>query len=213
MLALQSVFPNALRDRLSHHQSEIWNKEVFFSTNSYTSLVAPSGTGKTTLIHFLYSLRNDYSGIITYNNQNILEFDSEALSKIRSNEIAIVFQDLRLFPQLTIRENISLKKALGKQSINRNIDIMAESLNISHILDKPAHICSYGEQQRAAIIRALAQPFTYLLLDEPFSHLDLENTQKAIDLIHSTCTENKAGLVIADLDQNYYFPYHQQYFL
>ncbi|MBR2649521.1 MAG: ATP-binding cassette domain-containing protein [Sediminibacterium sp.] len=213
MFSLKSVFPNALRDRLFHRQSDVWNKDVDFSTNSYTSLVAPSGTGKTTLIHFLYNLRNDYSGIITYNNQNILDYDSEALSKIRSNEIAIVFQDLRLFPQLTIRENISLKKALGKQSVNLSIDVMAECLNISHILDKPAHICSYGEQQRAAIIRALAQPFTYLLLDEPFSHLDLENTQKAIDLIHSTCTENKAGLIIADLDQNYYFPYHQQYFL
>jgi ABC-type lipoprotein export system ATPase subunit len=213
MLALQSVFPNALRDRLSHHQSEIWNKEVFFSTNSYTSLVAPSGTGKTTLIHFLYGLRNDYVGTITFNDKNIAQYDAEALSTIRSGELAIVFQDLRLFPQLTIRENINLKIALCKQPVRANIDAMADRLAITHILDKPAHICSYGEQQRAAIIRALVQPFSYLLLDEPFSHLDQENTRKAIDLIHQICTENKAGLIIADLDHNHYFPYNQQYSL
>ncbi|MEL4382976.1 ATP-binding cassette domain-containing protein, partial [Shewanella algae] len=88
-----------------------------------------------------------------------------------------------LFPQLTIRENINLKIALCKQPVRANIDAMADRLAITHILDKPAHICSYGEQQRAAIIRALVQPFSYLLLDEPFSHLDQENTRKAIDLI------------------------------
>lgn len=213
MLALQSVFPHALQDRLSHHQSEIWNKEVFFPTNSFVGLIAPSGTGKTTLIHFLYGLRNDYNGTITLNEKNIAQYDAEALSNIRRSEIAIVFQDLRLFPQLTIRENIHLKMALSNQSANADINAMADSLGITHILDKPAHICSYGEQQRAAIIRALAQPFTYLLLDEPFSHLDQDNTQKAIHLIQQTCVANKAGLIIADLDQNHYFPYNQCYSL
>ena len=213
MLALKSVFPKALQDRLSYHHSEIWNKEIFFSTNSFVGLVAPSGTGKTTLIHFLYGLRDDYTGTITLNEKNIAHYDTEALSKIRSHNIAIVFQDLRLFPQLTIRENISLKIALSKHPTNANINIMADSLGISHILDKPAHICSYGEQQRAAIIRALVQPFTYLLLDEPFSHLDHDNTQKAIHLIQQTCVENKAGLIIADLDYNRYFPYNHCYSL
>ncbi|MFX5964707.1 ATP-binding cassette domain-containing protein, partial [Acinetobacter baumannii] len=90
---------------------------------------------------------------ITFNDKNIAQYDAEALSTIRSCELAIVFQDLRLFPQLTIRENINLKIALCKQPVRANIDAMADRLAITHILDKPAHICSYGEQQRAAIIR------------------------------------------------------------
>jgi ABC-type lipoprotein export system ATPase subunit len=212
MFTLHSLFPIPLKERLLHRGSAIWNSTLQFNTESYISVIAPSGTGKTTFIHALYGIRKDYEGIIEYKSKNIKQLTVEELASIRRNEIAIVFQDLRLFPQLTIQENILLKMVLTnplkqQESINK----MAAYLSIEHILDKPAHICSYGEQQRAAIIRALVQPFQYLLLDEPFSHLDKENTQKAIQLITETCNQKKASLLIADLDENSYFNYTQQY--
>jgi putative ABC transport system ATP-binding protein len=87
------------------------------------------------------------------------------------------------------------------------IDSMAEELGISHILDQKAGLCSYGEQQRIAIIRALIQPFEWLFMDEPFSHLDIENTRKAVALIESECIKRKAGFIITDLDDDTHFNY------
>jgi putative ABC transport system ATP-binding protein len=84
---------------------------------------------------------------------------------------------------------------------------MAELLGIVHILKQPARICSYGEQQRIAIIRALMQPFDLLLMDEPFSHLDLVNSKKAADLIAAECRFRNAGFVLTDLDEDDLFPY------
>jgi putative ABC transport system ATP-binding protein len=68
---------------------------------------------------------------------------------------------------------------------------------------------SYGEQQRVAIVRALMQPFEWLLMDEPFSHLDHANTQKAIGLIQEVVKKHNAGMLLADLDENNFFPYTQ----
>jgi putative ABC transport system ATP-binding protein len=86
---------------------------------------------------------------------------------------------------------------------------MAEQLGITKILHQRAGICSYGEQQRIAIIRALMQPFEWLLMDEPFSHLDQENTRKAAALITEECNKRNAGFILTDLDDDHYFTYHQ----
>ena len=62
---------------------------------------------------------------------------------------------------------------------------------------------SYGQRQRIAIIRALCQPFDFLLLDEPFSHLDADNIQKAIDLILEICNAENAGMMLVSLGEDY----------
>ena len=76
---------------------------------------------------------------------------------------------------------------------------MARSLGIHNKLGKLAKTCSYGEQQRIAIIRALLQPFDFLLLDEPFSNLDDNNRIKVMDLIEAEATERKASILLVDL--------------
>jgi putative ABC transport system ATP-binding protein len=87
------------------------------------------------------------------------------------------------------------------------IDTMAERLGVSHILDQRTGLCSYGEQQRIAIIRALIQSFDWLIMDEPFSHLDQENIAKAAALIAEECTKRKAGFMLTDLDDDNHFQY------
>lgn len=82
---------------------------------------------------------------------------------------------------------------------------MAKRLGIESKLTKPCKTCSYGEQQRIAIIRSLQQPFDFLLMDEPFSHLDENNRQIAMELIEEECTARKASIVLADLKQIEYF--------
>jgi putative ABC transport system ATP-binding protein len=88
---------------------------------------------------------------------------------------------------------------------------MAERLGVTHILNQRAGICSYGEQQRIAIIRSLVQPFSWLIMDEPFSHLDNSNALKAAALINEECRKRNAGLVITDLEDDTHFPYTEQY--
>ena len=78
---------------------------------------------------------------------------------------------------------------------------MAKRLSVESKLTQQVKTCSYGEQQRIAIIRSLLQPFDFLLLDEPYSHLDEANRKKAMDLIYEECDKRKAAMIFADLKQ------------
>lgn len=181
------------------NQSAVWKQSLVFSKGEHIQLVAPSGSGKTSFIHFLYAVRKDYSGEIKFDGQNIRSMDAEAIASFRSNSISIVFQDLRLFTHQTARENIEVKQRLQPFNGAASIDEMANRLGIYGKLNQAAGTCSYGEQQRIAIIRALQQPFNFLVLDEPFSHLDEANSHKAMDLIIEEATKRNAGIILADL--------------
>lgn len=207
-ISLKNIVPIPLKAKILATQKDIWNREISFSKNELTKIVAPSGTGKTTLMHFLYNLRNDYEGIIFYDNANIQTINSTDIASYRQNKLSIIFQDLRLFPQLTAKENIELKRTMTEPFYpSEKIDEMAEILGITHILNQQTGKCSYGEQQRICIIRALIQPFELLLMDEPFSHLDNNNITKAAALIEAECKKRNAGFVITDLDEDQHFEY------
>ena len=210
-IALQQLVPVPLKEKFLQRTSDVWNTTVSFQKGEWIKIKAPSGTGKTTLIHTLYKLRNDYEGAVLWNDKNLKEINSDALAQLRQHEISIIFQDLRLFPHLTAWENIELKRVLQQPLYEEDkIDEMAKRLGITHILQQKAEVCSYGEQQRIAIIRALMQPFSWLLMDEPFSHLDIENTSKATALIEEECSKRKAGFILTDLDEDNHFTYTRQ---
>lgn len=210
-ISLKNVIPNPLRDKLTQRPSQIWNTEVCLPQGEWIKIKAPSGSGKTTLVHTLYKLRNDFKGEVWYDDRSLQQLPVEQIALIRQQYISIVFQDLRLLPQLTALENIQLKNILGNVMYNES-DIlkMAERLQITHILQQQANTLSYGEQQRVAIVRALVQPFAWLIMDEPFSHLDINNTKLAAALIAEECTKRKAGFILTDLDDDNHFPYTKQ---
>jgi len=185
--------------------SQLWNQTLSFSTGENVHIVAPSGSGKTSFIHFLYGLRKDYSGKILYDNNDIKSFDAEKFSTWRQKSISIIFQDLRLFTQQTVLQNLEIKRLLSPYHKESRITDMAKRLGIESKLSKLCSTCSYGEQQRIAIIRALQQPFDFLLLDEPFSHLDENNRQKAMELMQEEATERKAAIILTDLKKIDYF--------
>jgi ABC-type lipoprotein export system ATPase subunit len=207
-IQLQQVVPVPLKDRFAQRQSDIWNACVSFTEGEWIKIKAPSGTGKTTFIHILYKLRSDYEGTVRWGNENLQQIPPTPLAQLRQQEVSIIFQDLRLFAHLTARENIELKRVLQQPFYDSDkIDEMAELLNVRHVLNQRAGLCSYGEQQRIAIIRALVQPFSWLLMDEPFSHLDKANTAKAASLIAAECAKRKAGFILTDLDEDDHFNY------
>ena len=210
-ISLKNVIPNPLRDKLTQRPSQIWNTEVRLPQGEWIKIKAPSGSGKTTLVHSLYKLRSDFKGDVWYDDRSLQQLPVEQVALIRQQYISIVFQDLRLLSQLTALENIQLKNILGNVMYNES-DIlkMAERLQITHILQQQANTLSYGEQQRVAIVRALVQPFAWLIMDEPFSHLDINNTKLAAALIAEECTKRKAGFILTDLDDDNHFPYTKQ---
>jgi ABC-type lipoprotein export system ATPase subunit len=208
VIHIQSVIPIPLKEKIVQRQSDMWNTDSQFSQRDFIKIKAPSGTGKTTLIHYLYALRDDYTGKISYDNVDVRKISIEEMSLIRQQKLSVIFQDLRLFQNLTALENIELKRTMNKPIYTiEKVKEMAASLGVTHILNQPARICSYGEQQRIAIIRSLMQPFEWLLMDEPFSHLDQANSAKAAQLIATECQERNAGFILTDLDDDTNFNY------
>ena len=208
-ITLKNIIPVPLKENLEKRPSEVWHNEISFSPTKKVKIKAPSGTGKTTLVHFLYGLRSDYTGQLSWDGKPLQRLDSDKVAGYRQKQISIVFQDLRLFAHLTARENIELNRVLQEPYYPTGvIEEMATELQVDHILHQEAGICSYGEQQRIAIIRALVQPFSLLVMDEPFSHLDQENTKKAAALIERECEKRSAGFVLTDLDEDSFFNYN-----
>jgi len=213
-LALHYLIPNCLEDKISRGHSAIWNQAASFESPEYIKIEAPSGTGKTTLTHLLYKVRTDCKGSIQYNNLDLLNCSEDSLADLRKDKLSIVFQDLRLFPNLSARENIEIKRLLTPDfSPSTLIDEMAKKLGVYSILDQKVRFCSYGEQQRIAIIRALIQPFEWLIMDEPFSHLDQQNILQAANLIKEACSSRNAGFIIMGLNKDHYFDYHKELIL
>jgi ABC-type lipoprotein export system ATPase subunit len=206
MLQLQNLLPLYFEES-KKQTSEIWGKDLRFEKGEMIKIVAPSGSGKTSLTHFVYGTRNDYSGTITFNGNDTKQFSFENFANWRKDHFSIVFQDLRLFPEQTVFQNIDIKRQLNPFHPPEKIKEMAERLGIGKKLNSKAKTCSYGEQQRVAIIRALMQPFDFLILDEPFSHLDNVNRLTGMELMMEEAHARNASIILADLERVDFFPY------
>lgn len=215
-IQLDHLVPIPLRDKIKLQGSEVWDRAITLDAGQFVKIKAPSGTGKTTLVHYLYNIRYDYSGQVLLDGKAWAGFSKNEVASLRQQQISIVFQDLRLFDQLTAWENINLKRTMhpGQPYCTEERAMeMADALQVRHVLQQSAKTLSYGERQRIAIIRALTQPFTWLFMDEPFSHLDAANADRAAQLIAVECSRRQAGFVLTDLDADTHFDYHVHYHL
>lgn len=210
-LRLQNVLPLPLT--AGSRASAVWRQTVSFNKAEKIFVRAPSGTGKTTLIHSLYGLRRDYTGSIFWEGAEAQKLNAAAWAVLRSKNVSVIFQDMRLMPQLTAWENLEIKRTLTNTISAAEAESWMAQLGIAGKMQSSAGTLSYGEQQRLSIVRALLQPFSWLLMDEPFSHLDDANKEKAAVLIKEVVNRNGASLLLADLDDNDYFSYTQKLLL
>jgi putative ABC transport system ATP-binding protein len=211
-LELQNLLPLYFEES-KKQTSEIWGKDLRFEKGEMIKIIAPSGSGKSSLTHFVYGTRQEYSGTISYDGENIRQLSVENFASWRKDHMSIVFQDLRLLPEQTVLENIDIKRQLNPYHPVEKIEQMAKRLGIGKKLSSKAKTCSYGEQQRVAIIRALMQPFDFLMLDEPFSHLDNINRQTAMELMMEEAHSRGAAIIFADLERVDFFPYTKLFYL
>lgn len=182
--------------------SEVWEADSLLLEQGQTYVVeAPSGRGKTSLLSVIYGLRTDYQGTVTLDDRDLSTLSMKEWSAIRKSNLSFIFQGLELFDELTALENIRLKNELTAYHSNDRILEMAGVLGIEHFLHRKAGILSFGQQQRVAIIRALCQPFDFLLADECFSHMDRANRLTAYQLIRQECDTRSAGLILTSLNE------------
>jgi putative ABC transport system ATP-binding protein len=189
----------------------IWKNNTTLQSADLTGVMASSGRGKTSLITFLYGVRKDYTGNILFDSVDIREFSLRKWSVIRRTQIACVFQDLRLVMHLTMKENLLLKNNLTSTYTEKEIKERAEMLGVGEKWDQSCNTLSLGQQQRVAILRGILQPFEMIMLDEPFSHLDKENIDRATKLILSECKSRNAGAMIVSLGESFGWNFNQQY--
>ena len=211
-ITLNNVMPVPLAS-IRHGENSIWGNEIALEPGKKIMLNAASGKGKSTFTFTTLGLRKDYTGVISYDGRDIKTFSPDEWTSLRRRAVSVVFQDLQLFPTLTVRENLLLKNNLTSSYSEEELQHQLSELGIADKWNQQCGILSMGQQQRVAIIRALAQPYKWLVLDEPFSHLDEENTQKCMRLIDKRTDELSAGFVLTTLGDNYRFSYDYTLYL
>ena len=205
-IRLEHTFPEVFAKR-SDLQSDVWQQDVTFERGNLYLVEADSGTGKSSLCSFIYGYRQDYQGIITFDGQNIRNFKTRDWTRLRRNNLSLMWQELRLFPELTAMENVMIKNRLTGFKYRKQILEWFDALGISDKVDTKVGIMSYGQQQRVALMRALAQPIDFLFVDEPISHLDDGNARQMADVMMEEATRQGAGVVVTSIgkhvDMNY----------
>lgn len=200
-IILNDVVPEIFAQR-GDLRSDIWHKKVVFEKGLTYLVEAASGQGKSSLCSYLYGQRGDYRGSILFDDDDISRFDTRHWSRIRRNHLSILFQEMRLFPELTAMENVRIKNQITRSQSIATIDRWFEELGIADKRDVPVAKMSYGQQQRVALIRALCQPFDFLMLDEPISHLDEHNGNIMRDMILSEARRIGAGVIATSIGRH-----------
>ncbi len=196
-IEFRSVLPCFFSPRAD---SGLWGREIAVQRGETLLVRGASGRGKTSALLFAAGARFDFQGSVLWDGRDARDLGDGERSAALRGEIALVFQDLKLIAGLTARENIEIKRLVAPFHDAGAMEAMAERLGIGGLLRKAAKRLSRGEQQRLAIVRALVQPFDFILLDEPFSHLDEEAAREASALMEEERARRGAALVLFDVE-------------
>lgn len=201
-ISLNNVIPTIFSDA-GDLNSGIWHNNISFERGNSYLIEAVSGKGKSTFCSFIYGYRNDYSGKIYFDqNRDIKDIKTKQWDHIRQREISLLFQDLSLFPELTALENIVLKNNLTRFKSDKQINIMFDALGIGDKKHEKVSKISWGQQQRVAVIRCLCQPFHFLILDEPISHLDDKNARILAEIITEEAKTQEAVVIATSIGKH-----------
>lgn len=194
------IIPEPLKEVITEHPTQIWNQKLTLTSGEKIVIEAPSGKGKSTFLNIIFGVRTDYDGELLFNQDLASKNEKFNWNELRTSEISMVHQGLELFDGFSALQNVILKNQLTGFKTQSEIDEMFERLDIAKLKNQRCHKLSFGQKQRVAIIRALCQPFNWLLLDEPFSHLDINTAQTALDLIMSEADSQNAGVILTSLN-------------
>ena len=208
-ITFQSVVPQVFESQKEALHSEVWNHELTFEKGKLYLIEAASGRGKSTFCSYVLGYRHDYSGQVLFNDVPTSTFKVRDWVEARRLHISHLFQELRLFPELTAFENIVIKNKLTNFKSQEQIAMWFEQLGIADKMQERIGRMSFGQQQRVALIRALVQPFDFLLVDEPISHLDDKNAAVMAEMMMKEAREQGAGVLVTSIGKHMDLPYER----
>lgn len=211
-ITIQQALPQVFAGR-DYVDSDIWHKQVEFERGDFYLVEAASGTGKSSLCSYVYGYRDDYQGIICFDDNNIRNLSVKQWVDIRKSSLSMLFQDLRLFTELTAFENVQLKNNLTGFKKKKEIKYWFEELGIADKMNVQVGKMSFGQQQRVALIRALCQPFDFLFLDEPVSHLDEVNARNMARVLTEEASRQGAGVIVTSIGKHLELDYTKKLML
>lgn len=209
-ITLDNALPEIFHGR-DMSASEVWQRPLTLERGGIYLIEAASGTGKTSLCSYLIGYRDDYEGRILFDNTDIRSLSVGQWVQARRTGLSHLFQELRLFPELTAWENIQIKNSLTHWRTARQVDEWFDAFGIAEKRNELVGRMSFGQQQRVAMIRALVQPFSFLLADEPISHLDDANSRAMAQVLLAEIRSQGAGLVVTSVGKHMDLPYSKTF--
>lgn len=200
-ISFHYVIPQVFASR-EEQNSEIWQQEVRFDKGRLYLVEAESGKGKSTFCSYILGYRNDYSGKILFDDTDTRQLRVSQWVDVRMRHVSTLFQELRLFPELTAYENVEIKNKLTGFKSREQIVEWFDMLGIADKLNAKVGRLSFGQQQRVALMRALVQPFDFLLADEPISHLDDNNGRIMGDIMMKEAHQQGAAVIITSIGKH-----------
>jgi putative ABC transport system ATP-binding protein len=169
-------------------------------TGEFLSIMGPSGSGKSTLLNLVAGLDTPTAGKVFVDGQDIAALSDDARSDLRMRRIGVIFQSFNLFPTFTIEENAMWPLEFLGFSLRAARARAREALGLVELASatyerRPAEL-SGGEQQRAAIARALVAGPTILLADEPTGNLDSRTGDVVLDLLRRLNRERNVTVIM-----------------
>ena len=195
------VIPQVFASR-EEQNSDVWQQDIIFEKEKVYLIEAESGKGKSTFCSYLIGYRHDYSGQVLFDDVDARSLKVADWTNIRQQHISMLFQELRLFPELTAMENVLIKNNLTGYKSREEIINWFEMLGIPDKKDVKIGRMSFGQQQRVALIRSLVQPFDFLVADEPVSHLDDQNARIMGDILMQEVRRQGAGLIVTSIGKH-----------
>ena len=189
--------------------SEVWKQNIGFNKGKTYLVEADSGQGKSTFCSYVMGYRHDYEGKILFDQQDIIQYRVKEWTDVRRLHISCLFQDLRLFPELTAMENVEIKNQLTQHKSKEEIVSWFERMGIADKMNTQIGLMSFGQQQRVAMIRALVQPFDFILADEPISHLDDQNAEMMGVIMMEEAQAQHAGVIVTSIGKHMDLNYDQ----
>lgn len=183
-------------------ESEVWKQNIAFHKGHLYLVEADSGKGKSTFCSYILGYRRDYTGQLLFDGQDAMQLHVKDWVNIRQNHVSHLFQELRLFPELTAMENVEIKNKLTGFKSKEDIERWFEALGIADKKDSLVGRMSFGQQQRVAMMRALVQPFDFILADEPISHLDDTNSRIMGDIMMEEAKRQGAGVIVTSIGKH-----------
>ena len=184
------------------NQQILKNLSFIIGNKEIVAIVGESGSGKSMTALCLMGLQTKKAIVkasqISFDSQDLMNFNSQDWQKYRGNTIGIIFQDFKLIPYLNVMENIRCSALpLGQISINDKLEKLLSILKLDHRrLHVPSQL-SAGEKQRTAIARAMITSPRFILADEPTGNLDEENTEIVLKALRDYSNNNGSVLMVS----------------